>query len=117
MRLGRLMSIAGLVCLMSGCGNDPIDQIKNSGLCDNSDLSFEDTLSLKYNESINWKLFETDEGENIVEVNAKSKSGQTFKMQYQIKEAASGKIVPTPRYIEFDGKESNLFGLLFLCMG
>jgi|GEM_PF-6071629 hypothetical protein len=117
MKLGRLIALAGLAFLISGCGTDPIDAIKNSGFCENSNLSFNDTLSLKYDESIKWKKFESGEGKSYVEVNAKSKSGQTFTMQYQLKKTASGKTVSTPGYIEIDGEKSNMFGLLFLCMG
>ncbi|MCA3883138.1 hypothetical protein JKP13_20595 [Vibrio vulnificus] len=116
MKIGKLMSIASLAVLLTGCGNDPISQIKNSDFCDGSDLSFEDTLSLKYDDSIKWSQFESKDGQDIVEVNAKSKTGSTFRMQYLVQTAASGKIVPKPGYIEVDGKKSNVFGLLFLCM-
>nr|AKN36211.1 hypothetical protein [Vibrio splendidus] len=116
MKTGKLMSIVGLTLLLSACGNDPISQIKNSGFCDGSDLSFEDTLSLKYDSEIKWSQFEAKDGLDVVEVNAKSKKGNTFRMQYSIQTAASGKIVPKPAYIEVNGKKSNLFGLLFLCM-
>ncbi|MDP5252838.1 MULTISPECIES: hypothetical protein [unclassified Vibrio] len=116
MRIGKLMSIVSLILMLSSCGNDSISQIKNSNFCDGSDLSFEDTLSLKYDSEIKWSKFETKDGQDIVEVNAKSKKGKTFMMQYLIKTTASGKIIPKPGYIEIDGKKSNFFGLLFLCI-
>lgn len=116
MKAGKLMSIAGIAIVLSACSNDPVSQIKNSDFCDGYDLSFEDTLSLKYDDAIKWSQFESSDGQDIVEVNAKSKNGNTFRMQYLIQTAASGKIVPKPAYIEVDGKKSNFFGLLFLCI-
>lgn len=116
MRTRKLISMVGLTLMLSSCGNDSISQIKNSDFCDGSDLSFEDTLSLNYDSEIKWSQFETKDGQDIVEVNAKSKKGNTFMMQYIIQTTASGKVVPKPGYIEIDGKESNFFSLLFLCI-
>ncbi|PSW12746.1 hypothetical protein C9J01_12905 [Photobacterium rosenbergii] len=116
MGLNKLILAAALTLLLSGCEKSPISQIKNSDFCDGSDLSFEDTLSLKYNENIEWEQFQSSNGNDIVEVRAKSKSGETFRMQYLIQETKSGKVVPKPGYIEKNGEKSSLFGLLFLCM-
>ncbi|AXY00945.1 hypothetical protein D1115_06585 [Vibrio alfacsensis] len=116
MNLKRVFLVLGLSAVLVGCGDDAVTQIKESPFCDGSSLTFEDTLSLKYDKSLDWSEFETKKGQHVVEVNGSSIDGKSLRMQYVVKETASGKIVPKPEYIEVNGKPSNIFGLLFLCV-